>query len=139
MRKTLAVLVLALGLGMAQTSLESLRPTLAAVGGTQGFGLEASLLVYRPPVGEVRPSLALTYTLGGGLGGALLVRYFYPVAEGFKAGAGLGVGFPGPSLYARGEVEYDLAPFLQAPVFLGGDLGVLGGGLAAQLKLGYRF
>ncbi|MGC8876911.1 hypothetical protein [Thermus sp.] len=146
MRKALILLVAAMGLASAQVSLENLRPSLAAVGGTQGFGVEVSwyCLLFQPPVGEVRPALDLAYTLGGSLNGAFLFRYLYPVAEGLKAGAGLGVAVPGfnfgnLAFYFRADAEYDLASVLKAPVFLGGDLGLAGGKLAAQMKVGFRF
>lgn len=67
------------------------------MGGTQGFGLEASwhCLLFQPPVGEVRPALGVAYDVNGDANGAFLFRYLYPVAEGLKAGAGLGVVIPG--------------------------------------------
>ncbi|AEV16686.1 MAG: hypothetical protein NZ846_05075 [Thermus sp.] len=143
MRKLLA-LVVALGLAMAQLSLEGLKPSAAVLGGSQGFGLEVSwhCLLFQPPAGEVRPALDLAYTVDGKVNGAFLFRYLYPVAEGLRAGVGLGVAFPGfssPNLYFRADAEYDLRALLGAPVFLGGDLGLAGGTLAAQMKLGYRF
>ena len=56
----------------------------------------------------------------------------------------LGVALPGFSfanlgLYFRADAEYDLAQFLNAPAFVGADLGLAGGRLAAQFKVGYRF
>ena len=146
MRKLFVLLAAAMGLASAQFSAETLKPSLAAVGGTQGFGLEFSwhCLLFQPPVGEVRPALDLAYTVSGEVNGAFLFRYLYPVAEGLKAGAGLGVALPGFSfanlgLYFRADAEYDLARFLNAPAFVGADLGLAGGRLAAQLKVGYRF
>jgi len=146
MRKVLVSLVAALGLASAQVSLDNLKPSLALVGGTQGFGLEASwhCLLFQPPVGEVRPALGVAYDVNGNVNGAFLFRYLYPVAEGLKAGAGLGVVIPGfgfgnLALYFRADAEYDLAPSLNAPVFAGGDLGLAAGQLAAQLKVGFRF
>lgn len=140
------MLVAAMGLASAQLSLDTLKPSFAFVGGTQGFGGELSwhCLLFQPPVGEVRPALDLAYTLDGSLNGAFLFRYLYPVAEGLKAGAGLGVAVPGfnfgnTGLYFRADAEYDLAQALNAPAFVGADLGLAGGKLAAQLKVGYRF
>ncbi len=116
MRKTLILLVAAMGLASAQVSLDTLKPSLAVVGGTQGFGLEASwhCLLFQPPVGEVRPALDLAYDVNGNVNGAFLFRYLYPVAEGLRAGAGLGVVVPGfnfgnLALYFRADAEYDLA------------------------------
>jgi hypothetical protein len=43
MRKLLAAFLMAFGVASAQFSVESLKPSLAAIGGTQGFGLEALL------------------------------------------------------------------------------------------------
>ena len=146
MRKLLATAVLLLGLASAQFSVENLKPSFALVGVTQGFGGELSwhCLLFQPPVGEVRPALDLAYTLGGSMNGAFLFSYLYPVAEGLKAGVGLGVALPGFSfanlgLYFRADAEYDLAQFLNAPAFVGADLGLAGGTLAAQFKVGYRF
>jgi hypothetical protein len=42
MRKLLAAFLMAFGVASAQFSVESLKPSLAAIGGTQGFGLELS-------------------------------------------------------------------------------------------------
>ncbi len=142
MRKLLAALVLAAGLGMAQVSLEGLKPSLALVGGNQGFGLEVSwhCLLYQPPVGEVRPALDLTYN--NGFKGAFLFRYLYPLAQGLGAGGGIGVAFPDGRVYLRGDVEYSLAQLAGLPLFVGADLGLRGFGsdaLAFQVKLGYRF
>ncbi len=146
MRKLLAALVLALGVASAQFSVENLRPSLAAVGGTQGFGVEVSwhCLLFQPPVGEVRPALDLAYDAGGKVNGAFLLRYLYPFPEGLKVGVGLGVSVPGfdfgnTRLYFRADAEYDLKAVLGSPFFLGGDIGLAGNALAAQLKLGYRF
>lgn len=146
MRRILGVLMVAFGLGWAQFSVENLKPSLAAVGGTQGFGLEASwhCQLFQPPVGEVRPALDVGYDVNGNWNGAFLFRYLYPLAEGLKGGVGLGVVIPGfqfgnTSLYFRADAEYDLKATLGAPLFLGGDLGVAAGKLAAQLKVGYRF
>ncbi|AMA75257.1 hypothetical protein AV541_03055 [Thermus parvatiensis] len=146
MRKLLGVLLVAFGLASAQFSVGHLKPSLAAVGGTQGFGVELSwhCLLFQPPVGEIRPALDLAYTVGGQLNGAFLFRYLYPVAEGLRAGVGLGVALPGfdfanLGLYFRADAEYDLAQFLNAPAFVGADLGLAGGTLAAQFKVGYRF
>ncbi|BAW02420.1 hypothetical protein TTMY_2052 [Thermus thermophilus] len=146
MRKLLATAVLLLGLASAQFSVENLKPSFAFVGGTQGFGLELSwhCLLFQLPVGEVRPALDLAYTVAGDFNGAFLFRYLYPVAEGFKAGAGLGVAvtglnFSNTSLYFRADAEYDLAQALNVPAFVGADLGLAGGKFAAQLKVGYRF
>ncbi|VCU52346.1 hypothetical protein TTHN1_00091 [Thermus thermophilus] len=146
MRKLFVLLAAAMGLASAQFSAETLKPSLAAVGGTQGFGLEFSwhCLLFQPPVGEVRPALDLAYTVSGEVNGAFLFRYLYPVAEGLRAGAGLGVALPGfdfanLGLYFRADAEYDLAQFLNAPAFVGADLGLAGGTLAAQFKVGYRF
>ncbi|MFN4232348.1 hypothetical protein [Thermus sp.] len=146
MRRILGVLAVVFGFSLAQFSLENLKPSLAVVGGTQGFGLEASwhCLLFQPPVGEVRPALDIAYDVNGNWNGAFLFRYLYPLAEGLKAGVGLGVAIPGfrfpdTSLYFRADAEYDLKAALGAPLFLGGDLGVAAGKLAAQLKVGYRF
>ena len=110
MRKLLATAVLLLGLASAQFSVENLKPSFALVGGTQGFGGELSwhCLLFQPPVGEVRPALDLAYDVNGHLHGAFLFRYLYPVAEGLKAGVGLGVALPGFSfanlgLYFRAD------------------------------------
>nr|WP_267962559.1 hypothetical protein [Thermus hydrothermalis] len=137
-------MAVALGLASVQFSLENRKPSLALVGGTQGFGAELSwhCLLFQPPVGEVRLALDVAYTVGGAWNGALLFRYLYPVAEGLKAGVGLGAVFPGFSeakFYFRADAEYDLKAALGAPLFLGGDVGLAGGVLAAQMKLGYRF
>lgn len=146
MRKLFVLLAVAMGLASAQFSVETLKPSLAAVGGTQGFGLEVSwhCLLFQPPVGEVRPALDLAYTVSGEVNGAFLFRYLYPVAEGLKAGVGLGVSVPkfqfgGTRFYFRADAEYDLKAATGAPLFLGGDLGLAGNTLAAQIKLGYRF
>ncbi|MFN3179078.1 MAG: hypothetical protein ACK41R_02830 [Thermus sp.] len=146
MRRILGVLAVVFGFSLAQFSLENLKPSLAVVGGTQGFGLEASwhCLLFQPPVGEVRPALDIATDLHGNGNGAFLFRYLYPLAEGLKAGVGLGVAIPGfqfasTSLYFRADAEYDLKAALGAPLFLGGDLGVAAGKLAAQLNVGYRF
>ena len=146
MRKLFVLLAAAMGLASAQFSAETLKPSLAAVGGTQGFGLEFSwhCLLFQPPVGEVRPALDLAYTVSGEVNGAFLFRYLYPVAEGLKAGLGLGVVIPGfqfanTALYFRADAEYDLKAALGAPLFLGGDLCLAGGKFAGQLKVGYRF
>lgn len=144
MRRILGVLMVAFGLGLAQFSVENLKPSLAAVGGTQGFGLEASwhCQLFQPPVGEVRPALDVGYDVNGNWNGAFLFRYLYPLAEGLKAGVGLGAVFPGFSgaqFYFRADAEYDLKAALGVPLFLGGDVGLAGGTLAAQMKLGYRF
>jgi hypothetical protein len=97
MRKLLAAFLMAFGVASAQFSVESLKPSLAAIGGAQGFGLELSwhCQLFQPPVGVVRPALDLAYDVGGKVNGAFLFRYLYPVAEGLKAGVGLGVGVPG--------------------------------------------
>ncbi len=146
MRKLLAAVLLVFGVASAQFSVESLKPSLAAIGGTQGFGLELSwhCQLFQPPVGEVRPALDLAYDVDGSLNGAFLFRYLYPVAEGLKARVGLGVGIPGLNFgntrfYFRADAEYDLKAALGSPLFLGGDFGLLGNTPAAQLKLGYRF
>lgn len=146
MRRILGVLAVVLGLGLAQFSMENLKPSLAVVGGSQGFGLEASwnCQLFQPPVGEVRPALDLAYNVNGNWNGSFLFRYLYPVAEGLKAGVGLGVVIPGfqfanTALYFRADAEYDLKAALGAPLFLGGDLGLAGGKFAGQLKVGYRF
>jgi hypothetical protein len=146
MRKLLAAFLMAFGVASAQFSVESLKPSLAAIGGNQGFGLEASwhCQLFQPPVGEVRPALDLAYVINGSVNGAFLFRYLYPVAEGLKAGVGLGVSIPGfdfgkTRFYFRADAEYDLKAALGSPIFLGGDFGLLGNTLAAQLKLGYRF
>ncbi|WP_038059033.1 hypothetical protein [Thermus amyloliquefaciens] len=144
MRRILGVLTVVLGLGLAQFSVENLKPSLAVVGGTQGFGAELSwhCLLFQPPVGEVRPALDVAYVVNGAVNGAFLFRYLYPLAEGLKAGVGLGVAFPGfqsANFYFRADAEYDLKAALGLPVFLGGDVGLAGGALAAQMKLGYRF
>ncbi|BDG15928.1 hypothetical protein YIM73518_21490 [Thermus brockianus] len=137
-------MIVALGLASAQFSVENLKPSLAVLGGTQGFGAELSwhCLLFQPPVGEVRPALDVAYTVSGAWNGAFLFRYLYPVAEGLRAGVGLGVVVPGFSdakFYFRAHAEYDLKAALGAPLFLGGDVGLAGGVLAAQMKLGYRF
>ncbi|GLV47665.1 hypothetical protein TJA_08340 [Thermus sp. LT1-2-5] len=144
MRKLLGALVVALGLASAQFSVETLKPSVALVGGTQGFGVELSwhCLLFQPPVGEVRPALDVAYTVSGSWNGAFLFRYLYPLAEGLNAGVGLGAVFPGfrsAQFYFRADAEYDLKGALGAPLFLGGDVGLAGGALAAQMKLGYRF
>ncbi|GAA6743786.1 hypothetical protein [Thermus antranikianii] len=146
MRRILGVLAALFGLGLAQFSVENLKPSLAAVGGTQGFGLEASwhCQLFQPPVGEVRPVLDIAYNVNGNWNGAFLFRYLYPLAESLQAGVGMGVAVPGfqfgnTSLYFRADAEYDLKTTLGAPFFLGGDLGLAGNKLAAQLKVGYRF
>ncbi len=146
MRRLLALLLLVLGMASAQFSVENLKPSLAVVGGTQGFGAELSwhCLLFQPPVGEVRPALDVAYVTNGAVNGAFLFRYLYPLAEGLKGGVGLGVVIPGfqfgnTSLYFRADAEYDLKATLGVPLFLGGDLGVAAGKLAAQLKVGYRF
>jgi hypothetical protein len=97
MRKLLAAFLMAFGVASAQFLVESLKPSLAAIGGTQGFGLELSwhCQLFQPPVGEVRPALDLAYDVDGKVNGAFLFRYLYPVAEGLKAGVGLGVSIPG--------------------------------------------
>jgi hypothetical protein len=95
-------------------------------------------------VGEVRPALDLAYDVGGKVNGAFLFRYLYPVAEGLKAGVGLGVGVPGfdfgnTRFYFRADAEYDLKAALGSPIFLGGDFGLLrersGGPAQAGLPL----
>lgn len=144
MRRLLALLLLVLGMASAQFSVENLKPSLAVVGGTQGFGAELSwhCLLFQPPVGEVRPALDVAYVGGGPVNGAFLFRYLYPLAEGLNGGVGLGVAFPGfqsANFYFRADAEYDLKAVLGLPAFLGGDLGLAGGTLAAQMKLGYRF
>ncbi|WP_243094807.1 hypothetical protein [Thermus thalpophilus] len=144
MRKLFGALVVVLGLASAQFSVENLKPSLALVGGTQGLGAELSwhCLLFQPPVGEVRPALDVAYTVSGSWNGAFLFRYLYPLAEGLKAGVGLGAVFPGFSgaqFYFRADAEYDLKAALGVPLFLGGDVGLAGGTLAAQMKLGYRF
>ncbi|GAB5601531.1 hypothetical protein FJNA_00550 [Thermus sp. FJN-A] len=146
MRKVLALLVVAFGLASAQLSVENLKPSLAVIGGTQGFGLEVSwhCLLFQPPVGEVRPALDLAYDVNKNVNAAFLFRYLYPVAEGLRAGAGLGVSIPSLNFgdtrfYFRADAEYDLESTLKTPLFLGGDVGMAGGMPAAQLKLGYRF
>lgn len=133
-------------MGLAQFSVENLKPSLAVVGGSQGFGLEASwnCLLFQPPVGEVRPALDLAYNVDGNWNGAFLFRYLYPLAEALRAGIGLGVAIPGfqfgnTGFYFRADAEYDLKATLGAPLFLGGDLGLARGQLAGHLKLGYRF
>jgi len=50
-----------------------------------------------------------------------------------------GFSFANLGLYFRADAEYDLAQFLNAPAFVGADLGLAGGTLAAQFKVGYRF
>lgn len=144
MRRLLAIVILVLGMASAQFSLENLKPSLAVVGGTQGFGVELSwhCLLFQPPVGEVRPALDVAYDVHGNWNGAFLFRYLYPLAEGLKGGVGLGVAFPAFSkahFYFRADAEYDVKAALGMPVFLGGDLGLAGNVLAAQIKLGYRF
>jgi hypothetical protein len=146
MRKLLVAFLLAFGVASAQFSVEGLKPSLAAIGGTQGFGVEVSwhCQLFQPPVGEVRPALDLAYDVDGSLNGAFLFRYLYPVAEGLKAGVGLGVGIPGLNFgntrfYFRADAEYDLKAALGSPLFVGGDFGLLGNTPTAQLKLGYRF
>lgn len=146
MRRLLAIAVLVLGMASAQFSLDNLKPSLAVVGGTQGFGAELSwhCLLFQPPVGEVRPALGIAYKVNGNWDGVFLFRYLYPLAEDLRAGMGLGVAIPGfqfrdTSLYFRADAEYDLKAALGAPFFLGGDVGLAGNKLAAQLKVGYRF
>ncbi|WP_117237210.1 hypothetical protein [Thermus sediminis] len=146
MRKLLAAVLLVFGMASAQFAVEDLKPSLAAIGGTQGFGVEISwhCQLFQLPVGEVRPALDLAYDVNGNFNGAFLLRYLYPLAEELKAGAGLGVSVPGfnfgnVQLYFRADLEYDLKAALGSPLFLGGDLGLAGNTLAAQLKLGYRF
>lgn len=146
MRKLLVAFLLAFGVASAQFSVEGLKPSLAAIGGAQGFGVEVSwhCQLFQPPVGEVRPALGLAYELDGSLNGAFLFRYLYPVAEGLKAGVGLGVGVPELNFgktrfYFRADAEYDLKAALGSPLFVGGDFGLLGNTPTAQLKLGYRF
>ncbi|MDM7325030.1 MAG: hypothetical protein P3W93_008680 [Thermus sp.] len=146
MRKLFAILTVVFGLGLAQFSVENLKPSLAVVGGSQGFGLEVSwhCQLFQAPVGEVRPALDIAYAVNGNWNGAFLFRYLYPLAEELRGGVGLGVAIPGfqfanTSLYFRADAEYDLKAALGAPLFLGGDLGLAGGQLAGQLKLGYRF
>lgn len=144
MRKLLLALGVFFGLASAQVSLEGLKPSLALLGGSQGFGVELSwhCLLFQPPVGEVRPALDLAFTAGGEVNGAFLFRYHYPVAEELNVGAGLGLAFPKfqeAKLYLRLDGEYGLKALVGAPLFLGGDFGLLGGGLAGHLKLGYRF
>jgi hypothetical protein len=146
MRKLLVAFLMAFGVASAQFSVESLKPSLAAIGGNQGFGLEASwhCQLFQPPVGVVRPALDLAYVINGSVNGAFLFRYLYPVAEGLKAGVGLGVSIPGfdfgnTRFYFRADAEYDLKAALGSPIFLGGDFGLAGNVPTAQLKLGYRF
>ncbi|TBH20709.1 hypothetical protein [Thermus thermamylovorans] len=146
MRKLLALLLVVSGLASAQLSIEGLKPSAAAIGGTQGFGLEVSwhCQLFQLPLGEVRPALSLAYDVNGNWNGAFLLRYLYPLAEDLRGGVGFGVAIPGfqfanTGLYFRADAEYDLKATLGAPLFLGGDLGVAAGKLAAQLKVGYRF
>ena len=68
----------------------------------------------------MRPALDLAYDVGGKVNGAFLFRYLYPVAEGLKAGVGLGVGVPGfdfgnTRFYFRADAEYDLKAAMVAP------------------------
>lgn len=146
MRRFVALLTAMVGFALAQFSVEGLKPSLAVVGGVQGFGAEVSwhCQLFQPPVGEVRPALDLAYDVGGNLNAAFLFRYLYPVASELKVGMGLGVALPGfrfadTRLYFRADAEYDLKAALGMPLFLGGDVGLAGNTLAAQMKLGYRF
>jgi hypothetical protein len=144
MRKLLLTLDVFFGLASAQVSLDGLKPSVALMGGSQGFGVELSwhCLLFQPPVGEVRPALDLGFTAAGEASGAFLFRYHYPFAEELRAGAGMGVGFPkfwDPKLYLRLDAEYHLKALVGAPLFLGADFGLLGDKPAGHLKLGYRF
>ena len=111
MRKLLATAVLLLGLASAQFSVENLKPSFALVGGTQGFGGELSwhCLLFQPPVGEVRPALDLAYDVNGNLNGAFLFRYLYQVAEGLKAGVGLGARLPREGYLSLGRGDRNSA------------------------------